>query len=87
MIDAFIYVIDSNHSFLYRGEPGVTRADFLIVNQIDEAVSTSISPDKVKGLRGDRPYIFTSLRDNASLDEILAWLDEKVHSPSEESTV
>jgi urease accessory protein len=32
-------------------------------------------------MRGERPFIFTNLRDGVGLDRVVSWLEEKLYQP------
>jgi hypothetical protein len=32
-------------------------------------------------MRGERPFIFTNLRDGVGLDSVVSWLEEKLYQP------
>ena len=93
LADYFIYMIDvaSGDKTIRKGGLGIRKADLLIVNKIDLApfVETTIpeSPTKTanldlmredaKKLRGDKPTIFVSLKDNVGIDEIVNLVRER----------
>ncbi|MDD1674604.1 MAG: urease accessory protein UreG [Methanomicrobiales archaeon] len=93
LADFFIYMIDvaSGDKTIRKGGLGITKADLLIVNKIDLApyVETTLpeSPTKTANLdimredahrmRGDRPTIFLSLKEESGLDEVVRIIRQK----------
>ncbi|CAN5598826.1 urease accessory protein UreG [soil metagenome] len=84
LADASIFVIDvaGGDKIPRKGGPGTTRSDLLIVNKIDLAELVGASLEVMKRdaamQRGDRPTLFTNLRDRDGLDAVLNWLSETV---------
>lgn len=93
LADYFIYMIDvaSGDKTIRKGGLGLTKADLLIVNKIDLApyVETTLpeSPTKTanleimkedaKKIRGEKPTIFLSLKEETGLDEVVKYIREK----------
>lgn len=81
--DLTIYVIDvsAGDKIPRKGGPGITRSDLLVVNKIDLApyVGASLEvmrQDSLK-MRGERPFVFTNLKQGTGLDEIIAFIERE----------
>ena len=80
LVDASIYVIDvaGGDKIPRKGGPGVTRSDLLVINKIDLAPHVGASLDVMardaRRMRGDRPFVFTSLKSGAGLEEVVTWI-------------
>ena len=89
--DLTIYVIDvaGGEKIPRKGGPGITRSDLLIINKTDLAphvgASLEIMAADAKKQRGDRPFIFTNLRQGEGVKEVVEFirkqglLDEMQH--------
>jgi len=93
LADFFVYMIDvaSGDKTIRKGGLGIKKADLLIVNKIDLApyVETTIPESPVKTanlelmredaqkMRGDKPSVFVSLKEESGLDEIVKIIREK----------
>jgi urease accessory protein len=89
LVDAFIYVIDvaGGDKIPRKGGPGITRSDLLVINKIDLAphvgASLEVMDRDARKMRGDRPFLFTNLKDGTGVDELTAWLRRQLDTPSE----
>ncbi|HXZ14089.1 MAG TPA: urease accessory protein UreG [Candidatus Sulfotelmatobacter sp.] len=89
LVDVWIYVIDvaEGDKIPRKGGPGITRSDLLVINKIDLApyvgASLEVMERDSRRMRGDRPFFFTNLREDAGLDRVIAWLDEKLSLPAD----
>src|SRR6204780_2876464 len=89
LVDIWIYVIDvaEGDKIPRKGGPGITRSDLLVINKMDLApyvgASLEIMERDSRRMRGERPFIFTNLRDGAGLDRVVSWLEEKLHHPGD----
>ena len=78
--DLTIYVIDvaGGEKIPRKGGPGITRSDLLVINKTDLAphVGASLEVMRVDAarMRGARPFVFTSLRHGAGVDDIVAFI-------------
>jgi urease accessory protein len=65
-----------------KGGPGITKSDLLVINKIDLAplvdADLSVMERDAKKMRGSRPFVFTNLKKNVGLDEIIRWLETDV---------
>ena len=80
LVDASIYVIDvsGGDKIPRKGGPGVTRSDLLVINKIDLAPHVGADLDVMardaKVMRGERPFLFTNLKQRTGLPEVVAWI-------------
>lgn len=89
LVDAFIYVIDvaGGDKIPRKGGPGITRSDLLVINKIDLAPYVGASLDVMdrdaRKRRGDRPFLFTNLKDGAGVPELTAWVRARMNAPAD----
>jgi urease accessory protein len=85
LVDAFIYVIDvaGGDKIPRKGGPGITRSDLLVINKIDLAPYVGASLDVMdrdaRSKRGNRPFLFTNLKEGAGVPDLIAWLRAKMN--------
>lgn len=90
LVDIWIYVIDvaEGDKIPRKGGPGITRSDLLVINKIDLApyvgASLEVMDRDSRKMRGERPFLFTNLRDQVGLDRLVAWLEQQMNSPANE---
>lgn len=78
--DLTIYVIDvsAGDKIPRKGGPGITKSDLLIINKIDLAPIVGASLDVMdrdaKKMRGDRPFIFSNLKQQQGLNDIIDFI-------------
>lgn len=81
--DLTLYVIDvaAGDKLPRKGGPGITQSDLLIINKIDLAPYVGADLDVMdrdtKMQRGDKPYVFTNLKTQQGLDEIVSFIIDK----------
>jgi len=84
LVDTHIYVIDvsGGDKIPRKGGPGITKSDLLVINKIDLAplvdADLSVMERDAKKMRGSRPFVFTNLKKNIGLSEIIRWLESDV---------
>jgi urease accessory protein len=80
LADITIYVIDvaAGDKIPRKGGPGITRSDLLVINKIDLAPLVGASLDVMdrdaRKMRGERPFLFTNLKENKGVAEIAAFI-------------
>ncbi len=82
--DATIFVIDvaEGEKIPRKGGPGITRSDLMVINKIDLApyvgASLEVMERDSKKMRGDRPFVFTNIRQGDGIDEVIQWIKKDV---------
>ena len=83
LADLTLYVIDvaAGDKIPRKGGPGITRSDLLVINKIDLApmvgASLEVMDRDARKMRGDRPFLFTNLKEGKGVDEIAAFIVKK----------
>ncbi len=83
LVDFWIYVIDvsAGDKIPRKGGPGIIRSDLLVINKIDLAelvgASLSVMEQDTLRVRGNYPFVFSNLKNETGLAEIIAWVEEK----------
>jgi urease accessory protein len=89
LVDGWFYVIDvaEGDKIPRKGGPGIMRSDVLVINKIDLApyvgASLEVMERDSRKVRGDRPFVFTNLREDIGLDFILDWIEKRLAQPIE----
>ncbi len=84
LADATIFVIDVSEGdkIPRKGGPGIMRSDLLVINKIDLALHVGASLEVMdrdsRRMRGERPFVFTDIRDDDGVDEVVAWIKKNV---------
>lgn len=78
--DLTLYVIDvsAGDKIPRKGGPGITKSDLLIINKIDLSpivgASLEVMDRDAKKMRGDKPFIFSNLKDETGLESIIEFI-------------
>lgn len=81
--DLTIYVIDvsAGDKIPRKGGPGITRSDLLIINKTDLAplvgADLVVMDRDAKKMRGDKPFIFSNLKDGSGVADIVNFIVEQ----------
>jgi len=81
--DLTLYVIDvaAGEKIPRKGGPGITKSDLLVINKTDLAphvgASLEVMASDAARMRGERPFIFTNLKQNHGLKEIVSFIIEQ----------
>jgi len=81
LADMTIYVIDvaGGEKIPRKGGPGITRSDLLVINKTDLAplvgASLEVMEADTKRMRGEKPYVFTNLKEGKGVPEIAAVIE------------
>lgn len=89
--DLTIYVIDvaGGEKIPRKGGPGITRSDLLVINKTDLAphvgASLDIMASDARRMRGDRPFVMTSLPTHTGLATVIEFIERegmfRAHAP------
>jgi urease accessory protein len=80
LADITIYVIDvaAGDKIPRKGGPGICRSDLLVINKIDLApmvgASLEVMDRDARRMRGERPFLFTNLKENIGVAEVAAFI-------------
>lgn len=84
LVDFSIYVIDvaQGEKIPRKAGHGMIKADLLVINKIDLAPYVGADLEVMRldtdAVRGAKPYVFTNLKTDEGLDEVVAWFDRDV---------
>ena len=82
LVDFSIYIIDvaQGEKIPRKGGQGMIKSDLFIINKIDLAPHVGASLEVMEkdtiSARGDKPFIFTNLKDETGLDQVVAWIKQ-----------
>ena len=88
LADLMIYVIDvsAGDKIPRKGGPGITKSDLLVINKIDLApyvgADLVVMERDAKKMRGERPFLFSNLKDGTGVPAIVAWLTKQLRIDS-----
>ena len=80
LADVTVYVIDvaAGEEIPRKGGPAITKSDILVINKTDLAphvgASLEVMDRDAKRMRGDKPFVFTTLRGGKGALEVIALL-------------
>jgi len=81
--DLTLYVIDvsAGDKIPRKDGPGITKSDLLIINKIDLApmvgASLEVMDRDAKKMRGERPFIFSNLKNETGVEQIIAFIEKE----------
>jgi urease accessory protein len=84
LVDLTLYVIDvaAGDKIPRKGGPGITKSDLLVINKIDLApyvgADLGIMERDALKMRGDRPFVFTNLKNHEGLDKVVKFIVNKM---------
>ncbi len=84
LVDFSIYVIDvaQGEKIPRKGGQGMIKSDLLVINKIDLApyvgAILEVMERDSKAARGTKPVIFTNLKEEIGLAEVVEWIKKKV---------
>lgn len=84
LVDVQVFVVDvaGGDKVPRKGGPGVTNADLLVVNKIDLAplvgADLGVMARDAAARRGDRPVLFTCLREAAGAEPVATWVRDRL---------
>ena len=91
LADRFIFVIDvaEGDKIPRKGGPGICNSDLLVINKIDLAPHVGADLDVMRRdssrMRGERPFLLISLRQNEGVAEVITWVREQLASRAKNS--
>jgi urease accessory protein len=80
LVDLTLYVIDvsGGDKIPRKGGPGITKSDLLVINKTDLAphvgASLEVMERDAKKQRGERPFVFTSIRKGEGLEAVVSFI-------------
>jgi len=82
LVDFSIYIIDvaQGEKIPRKGGQGMIKSDLFIINKTDLApyvgANLEVMESDTKRFRKDKPFIFTDLKDDKGLEEVIEWIDK-----------
>lgn len=80
LVDFSIYIIDvaQGEKIPRKGGQGMIKSDLFIINKTDLAphvgASLEVMAKDTKIFRGDKPFVFTNLKNDEGLPEVIDWI-------------
>jgi urease accessory protein len=84
LVDFSIYIIDvaQGEKIPRKGGQGMIKSDLFIINKIDLApyvgASLEVMESDTVAARGEKAYVFTNLKDETGLDQVVDWIKQNV---------
>lgn len=84
LVDFSIYIIDvaQGEKIPRKGGQGMIKSDLFIINKIDLApyvgASLEVMESDTKAFRGNKPFIFTNLKEDVGLASVVEWIEKNV---------
>lgn len=84
LVDFSIYIIDvaQGEKIPRKGGQGMIKSDLFVINKTDLApfvgANLEVMESDTKVFRGSKPFVFTNLKDNTGLDEVIDWIKKNV---------
>jgi len=81
--DLTLYVIDvsAGDKIPRKGGPGITKSDLLIINKMDLApyvgADLNVMAEDAKKMRKDRPFIFSNIKEQQGIKEIISFIEQQ----------
>lgn len=91
LVDLTIYVIDvaGGDKIPRKGGPGITKSDLLVINKTDLAplvgASLEVMDRDARRMRGERPFLFTSIRRDEGVQAIADFVLREAVLPERDS--
>ncbi|RHW39090.1 urease accessory protein UreG [Neobacillus notoginsengisoli] len=82
LVDFSIYIIDvaQGEKIPRKGGQGMIKSDLFIINKTDLAphvgASLEVMEKDTKQFRGDKPFVFTNLKNDEGLDQVIEWIQQ-----------
>jgi urease accessory protein len=82
LVDFSIYIIDvaQGEKIPRKGGQGMIKSDLFVINKIDLApyvgASLEVMESDTKVARGKKPYIFTNLKEDVGVNEVMDWIKQ-----------